>query len=866
MNVNVTEQSFADARSIAKAVHETMVASYSFDGTTVKPLPAIVLRDTIAAMLVEPDDLLRVQLTYPETGPDDRWYAACEALLGGGIEHKGQRYFVLGGSSSLKKGVLWCATDTVRKRLHRYFTTAQEALSYLGVFFSGCHQGIHRLEGVQGIVVDDGEFGTADGMGFINSTLLEKLGLSRSQLQVRLVSDVAGEEWMAKGTLLPLREGKIAKIPPQNHGDLDDLGDVDFILPRSMLKGKGTPPKDQPWTVWFGIRDIAKTRRYASSFSIAQWFDDHTLEAVWSVAEQRLDVIKGALSNRDNALRFLGLDRAVQSEGVQSHGQASRTQDIDPARTKTEAFLEAGVEPDHPWLQRQLVQLMRRSFVEVALGGGIELTGRMGAWADLPDGVICACDLPEGPVVLSRYPVRDPHSIQAVWNEPTALESALPGTIYLNNEDALQLDGDFDGDYYIVCTQEAVVDAVSSPSWYPDFRREDAPPKNRLADPLTALPFVAVSSLGNRIGTITYAISGALHSGKIAKVANIANNHWREAGDVDLHDECVRMQRIAKLSASLQAEVQSLKWDTKADRHLLDDKGLTIPDYIANAKTDHDLFVRHAAVVEGDFPLIRNYNRVARAWVHDLPATRNLLEFKSHIPIWKVPSTLDHVEEAKAVAVTYNRWIASILQQVKEPTMDDLAGPIGFLEAWDRSKTDDRPGWAAALWHVVHGTRADTTGSAAFHAFTEELVTLIADTAQLPVPELQSGITQCTATLQAGPDPSSASDQPQTWISGDPVTIPLVGALAAAGDNAASVRTVLQKLMSDGPVVIRTVSRVDYGTAFQHDNQFLGSIPQDHLLFGSVPAGLQFAARLAIRGRTVYLVPTTSDWLVSIQN
>ncbi len=788
MRITVSAQTEKRARQLAKEVHNMLISSFTFDGSRLKRAPSITLRDTIIARMVDPDDLVRVQLKYPEDGPDDHWYAACEALLGGGIKVNDKRFRILGGSSSIKKGTFWLATEDVRKQLHPYFRTSQEALSYLGVLFSGCHHGIHRLEGMKGRIVKDGQYGTADGQGYLSLKLLKLLKYDQRQLQIRFVGDEPGQRWLGKGTLLP--------------ADLPD--GLDFLLPDSMVKGAGTPPQNKPWTCWFGVRDVAKSRPYSSSFSFAQWFSQDVLDAVWPTAEKKLDIIQRALTNRDSALTFLGL--------------VNRDDTLNDARTKAEAFLEAGVGPDHPWLRRQLVQLMRREYVRLATGAGFELTGRMGAFANLPDDTICASDLPAGPVVLSRYPIRDPHSITAVWNEPDAVEHALPGTIYLNNTTAEKLDGDFDGDYYVTCTQEAAVDAVASTSWYSDYHRQDAPPKTRLKDPLTTLPYVAVKAIGNRIGSITYAISGAVHAGKLDKVA--------------------------PLSAGLQAEVQSLKWDTRADRKLLEDPDLQMPGYIADAKQDKKLFVQYAKPVPGDFPLILNYNRVVSRWQADTTQTTPLVHFKHLVPVWLEPVALDFVEETKAVVVTYNRWIASILAQNPEPTDDDLAGPLQFLEAWDHSKTENRRAWAVALWHVVHGSRADTTGSATFHAFAQEMVDLMmqeqdAD-GKIRVPRRANG--------QA---PQGLTER----------VVPLVGGMKAFTDGDDAFRRQLHAM--NEPVTIQTRPNGGANAAFWQDTRYLGQVPKDHLLYSAIPSGLSFTARLELRGRTVYLSPTSPEWMTA---
>ena len=107
-------------------------------------------------------------------------------------------------------------------------------------------------------------------------------------------------------------------------------------------------------------------------------------------------------------------------------------------------------------------------------------------------------------------------------------------------------------------------------------------------------------------------------------------------------------------------------------------------------------------------------------------STRSLVDFKPLVPIWQEPEALDKVEETAAMVQLYNRWIASILEKNPEPTQDELEGPISFLRKWEGSKDEDRNAWAVALRHVVHSSRVErSTGSAGFHAFSQELVDMI---------------------------------------------------------------------------------------------------------------------------------------------
>jgi hypothetical protein len=787
MKIQVSGQTMEDVRNRAKKEYQMLVTSYRYDGSKLERMPSVAIRDSIIEKLVDPSELVRLQLVYPsDSPPDDKWYAAAEMLLGGGLIHDSKKYFVVGSSNSIKKGIVWLGTSGVRDMLHKYFKTSQEAVSYLGVFFSSCIHGITHYDGITGKVVPEGAYGTADGMGFVDPKWLDEHNLPHRQIQVRFIGDDPGKEWIGKGTLLP-------KELPDG---------VQFILPESMIKGRGCP-LDGRWKCWIGIRDIAKKRQYNSSFSIAQWFSDDVLDDLWPLVEDKLTVIQDALTSRECALKFLGLFKCEN--------------EFEDARTTAEAYLQAGLEPTHKWLHNQLLKLMRRAYIQLALGAGIELQGRMSAWADLPDSVICVCDLPSGPILVSRYPVRDPHSLQVVWNENDAVDNALPGTIYVNSNDAQILDSDYDGDYLITCTQESVIDAVSSPNWYPEFRREDEPPKSRLSDPLSVLPFITVKAIGGKIGTFSYSISGALHAGKLEK--------------------------IAPLSSSLQAEVMGIKWNTRGDVDLLKDDTLQIPTYISDTKTNKDLFVRYAEEVDCDWPLARNYNKVVKHWQKVGTNTSPLIHFRSMVPLWMQPKAIEYVEECEAVRRTYCSWISDILQKVDNPTRDDLSGPIEFLMSWDSSKTTDRKAWAVGMWNVVHGSRSDSSGSAAFYVFTEELIELMLENRNadysVNIPQ------QNTNEIPAGRG----------------LVLPLVGALKSAGKDIAAIRTKIQSISYS--VRVCTRPNDESSTGFWFGDIYLGQIAKDHILNNYVPSGLDFKAMFIMRGRTVYLTPTFEEWCES---
>jgi hypothetical protein len=138
------------------------------------------------------------------------------------------------------------ATKGVIQAIHSYFGSSQEALAYLGIYTSNCHHGIWETEH-EIKIVDDGykvsdKLITGDGEGYIPRAQYDELNLEQRQIQVRL----HGEKWIGKGTLHPY------------DGD-------EFIIPKSMIKGKGMPKDGKQYFI-LGIREAARELKFSSRF------------------------------------------------------------------------------------------------------------------------------------------------------------------------------------------------------------------------------------------------------------------------------------------------------------------------------------------------------------------------------------------------------------------------------------------------------------------------------------------------------------------------------------------------------------------------------------------------------------------------
>lgn len=806
---------YPDAANAAHSVQQTAVTTYIYTGlnsVTQSELPT-PMQSTILEKVFGLDNFILLQAKKDETFDYDpfAWRSMLEYILGGGVHHNGICYRIAGASSSLKDGKFWLAADHIINRLHTYFRSAQEALAYFGIFTSGCHHGIWHINHPIKYVKDNTQF-TGDGFGYIPVALLDTLNIPHRQVQVRFV----GTNWLGKGTLHPYNGNTI-------------------ILPESMVKGAGKP-NGLPY--WLGIRDVAAVRTYASNFTYAQWFNSETHAKLQSGVDERLAIIKQALHSSETALTFLGLV-AKWSNEVNEWIDAE-------ARTNLEAFIKAGLSPKHRYIHNHLKKLIRKSYITLASGGGIQLSGRMMAFAGLPDTVVCIPDLPKCKVVVSRYPIRDKASFVVLTNHPNAVKHAITGSIYLNESVAKQIDGDFDGDYAIVCTQPAIIEAVDNPNWLENYQREDAPVKNRKNDPMHLLPYVAASSLGNSIGYITYLIAAC----------NIEN----------------RPEWVATLSAQLQSEVQKLKWDSTADWEFIKriQKEIEIPEYLGAFKTDKSLFIKKAEPIDHENVVARNYNHVANAWLKIDAIPDPLIHFRHVIPLWAAPQAPEYLPECKAVVSHYNEWITAIIRSVDDPTEDDIRPAIDFLRSWAITKTDNREAWSVALWNAVHDTRSEkSSGSAAFHAFpieTLELIHKFTNGELMITPATRNGSTEGVTNFSMNGKSYHRIIKERTQqlpldrmpVTNETIILPIVGGwYCISGDSAQQkVQTFQQQLESlanRGQLNVETVA-VDGQILFYHNDFCLGQLPKDNSYRNHIRANQSFAARFTFKGRTLYLI------------
>jgi len=641
---------------------QNSIDCYEYDGIDLTLTEPIRMQSTILLTLFRPCSFLILRAKKRREMEYDEFHAKLEMLFAKGIEHKGEKYQLLGASSSLKNGKIWMGTKDVVDTIHQQFGSSQEALTYLGIYTSNCHKGIYEMEyPIQ--VVDDNyqvcdSLTTGDGEGYIAKDVLDELNLANRQIQVRLVSDT----FLAKGTLHPYDGNKM-------------------IIPRSMFKGTGIP-EDGVHYFLFGIREIARKLKFSSSWSLLQFFSKLTVESTLPKLNESLSLLEGVLKDRDKALAFLG------------------SLEDDKERFQMEAFLKAGLSPKHPWLTSRLKKHLRNKYRQLALGSEVSITGYMASIADIDDQVICCVDLPSGEFVLTRYPIRDYLSFIKVKNDPTLVKAALPGSIYLSNNTVLQIDGDFDGDLLCIIDDPQFVKEVGNSKFGNGYKRLDEGNKTRKNDSLKLLPFSASEaiSIGNKVGYLTYLINSSLLN--------------------------YRADLLPILSRNLQLEVQSLKWATSYDksevRKIADE--LEIISVFRECKFNKRAFVSFVPKIPEKYsshPLFIPYLEVQKRF-SALDSGSDLMEFRYDLPIYDY-DIAKYQPEAASVVSLYNGWISDTLESYEEEDPEEaLRPPIEFLNRWAESKINDRKTWACTMWALIHKrSNGKSIGSAAFHTFPE---------------------------------------------------------------------------------------------------------------------------------------------------
>ena len=571
---------------------------------------------------------------------------------------------------------------TNRQVAHRFWATPEQTMAYGNNLLTYCIEPPKRL-GLRVLVVEDGEYGTGDCHAKMCSSFAKVvLGSDDRAAQFRL----AYGNLLAKGTMITYAPHASAMK-------------TDVIIPRSAFKSAEKPARGMHY--WhdavLGIAAWSKKLRVKVSYTVLQWFSKRAIEHdVMPHVEKDIPRLLAAGRSVQAAVDLLRLD-AADTETTLIHVLTSDVHDQ----------LNS-----HPWVVRGITQALRRRWLHLALGGGLKATGLQGAPDDsLHTGLVSTPDLPYGPVIAFRYPVRSWADVRLWRNVRQRKHRAHQGVVWMSHETASLVAGDFDGDTY------NFLPAKDFPAMTAEIRHwrktRQAPEvsvvKTRRASTWDKLPQVAMDNVDNMVGLITYFIAEANAMG--------------------------RLDLVEALAPELQIAVDKFKYDLHHDEEKIE----AISDQLdpltwLDDRRNREAFYSRPIEVDDDATDTISYlaRRIARAW--EPPALRSA-PIETFAPLF--PPENAHTEMARELNRRYARLVAEV---INSDHPDGFTPILDTLREWADSRQDPEE-WAAAIWHAVHRKNCHGTGSLAFHAFPGQVITRLQEAPQPPEKVVIVGLT-----------------------------------------------------------------------------------------------------------------------------
>jgi hypothetical protein len=580
-----------------------------------------------------------------------------------------QGYALDFATGSKKHGDFVMTTEPVAEKFWR---TAEEAVAYGSTLLTPCY-GVPpvRLK-LEVLVVQDGEYETGDCHAKASTGLWGELkGDVRRAAQFRL----GAPGLIAKGTMAVQEE-------------LDEQG-IDLVLPLSAFKCSNKPALGRhTWDAYLGVVAWSEARPTKMGWQVLQWFSQ---EAVEKDLLSRLEVVAAqlleAMTDNRRLAKLLKLDAAEYEVPLLDLVLADRN----------------GLLSQHPYIVQGLARMLRRKWLDLAEGAGMKWTGLMGLPNDaLPNNTIATNDVPVGPVLVTRYPLRSQADLQLWHNVGGA--SDVHGVVWMNHTTAGKVAGDFDGDYFQVTPAEEYPHLAETVKAFSN-NLEIIKVKERKQSPLTQMELaqVMLENANSQVGLIA---------------TMIARAHVHGYGHL-----------IPKLAQELQISVDKFKYNLDHDYEFLEECNKVLPPvaWLKDHKKECVYRTRPMQVAQGEGTVGFLVETVNRFWKPRDVLARPLLEFKSLLP----QATDERVKElATKLAINYGRALHRIGSLEEEQQERERSRLFESLRDW-AAKVENPREWACALWHTVHTKSDASTGSLAFHAFPAEILKAL-ETAEVP--------------------------------------------------------------------------------------------------------------------------------------
>lgn len=369
------------------------------------------------------------------------------------------------------------------------FTSQPDAACrYGGLLVSDCFKGIESFENLRIKLVDFEDpdyaaFKTGDCHGKISPKLARALnGQKGVPFQFRLAGipeeNAAGEDspkhsFLAKGTFLP-------------DSKLTDVEGYDIVLDRSSIKGVNkavleewfpcSDPNDPndvyslPKTI-IGNRNNAKTTSYDSSWQFNVWSSEEAIlqdlgpataikvQELAQVQRNPLELAKYIVREHDKEQQRR-LEQSENDEPSQNLSDEDSTSKSGQANSETEQRMVKILRADkygqllnHPKVASFMRDYVAGQWKDLAIKSGFKHSSGMALPApELERGTVCIPHLPEGDVIITRYPIISQDNIRVYHNNPnTEGLSRTRNVVWIHPQDNKNdFQGDFDGDQLVV--------------------------------------------------------------------------------------------------------------------------------------------------------------------------------------------------------------------------------------------------------------------------------------------------------------------------------------------------------------------------------------------------------------------------------
>ena len=564
-------------------------------------------------------------------------------------------------STSKKNGELIWTDAPIASR---FGMTPQQALAYGSIWWTSCHSLPPVQFKLNVLVVNDGEYGTGDCHGSIATHLAAEFDWPENRAgQFRLgVPDLG---FLAKGTL-------ISPAP---------LDGVDMILPVSCFKSGYKPlPGYHEWDAHFGVTAWSRVLPHKVSWSVLQWLTIDTVEREWlPYGNDIADVLVTATSDTRALTRLMHLDDLDETEIPL----------VDVIAADKNGYLS-----QHPHVVHRAATMLRQRWLHLARGAGHKMTGLMAMPDDsLPLGFVASNELPVGPVLAVRYPVRYWGDCLRPWRN-VHTDKPTKGVVWMSHATAALLGGDFDGDYFcFVDSRRYPLTHREVVTWADRGEPDLVKDKTRLASEWSdeALVDAWIPQTMNLTGQISYLIARAA-----------AYHLW---------------DTVLILAEQLQISVDMFKYDLELDHSMLTLLDESLPElvwtthhkrsdvYLTRPLPTHDDDTQDQGTIAW---LINHFNA---HWVAPETMSRPLVEFAPLLP----GSRLRAQEIAQR-----NRQYGAILA---EGTEDDKRRLFIELEEWVNSIDEPFP-YLCAAWQAAHKKTSLGRGSFGF-LFSDALCTFL---------------------------------------------------------------------------------------------------------------------------------------------